>query len=141
MVPRPPLFRESLTSMRVAHQAGATPKSKAVSKERARVKARTRPSAEKSTGCPGPLNRWASHELVQAETSMAAAPPPAASKRHSAASGLIRWAGEAPRAARMENSRARAIARARRRLARLAQPRSSTKDDKPTERKVSVRPL
>ncbi len=139
VLPRDPPLSDSLISTRVLHHAGAMPESTAVTKEATMAKPSTRYRAK---------NRRVSKAAV-----LAAQPGtrPAGDEEGGAGAGgseqetfggdgfdELETRGAERTADR--NSRARDIARARSRLARLAQAMRSTKPDRPTSSQVVVSP-
>src|SRR5262249_28191191 len=122
VAPRAPLLRVSLRFTRSAYKAGATPKKKMVEIETPMVNPRTRQSNRKRSNDSAVFE--ASRNIqsdAQRQTITAPMPPRMASPSDSMTSGVINRNREAPNADRTANSRARAMARARRKLARFEQ--------------------
>ena len=93
---------------------------------------RTCQSMMKRTCSPlSPVERTASQSPIQLATRIAQAPPASASSSDSTIKGRSNCAREAPSADLTANSRARAIVRASRRLARFEQAIRSTKAERP----------
>src|SRR2546423_14638199 len=134
-MPRAPLLRVSFTLSRKANSAGARPKATAVTMEAANAQAKTCQSKAKVKRSPFSDKVLAEIQSApQRATRIEQTPPARARRSDSLIRGLNSCNREAPRAPRTANSRARAIVRARRRLARLEQAMRRTKAERPMSR-------
>src|SRR5947209_1625315 len=138
-MPRAPLFRVSFTLSRKANSAGARPKATAVTMEAANAQTKTCQSKAKVKRSPFSDKVLAEIQSApQRATRIEHTPPAPARRSDSLIKGRNNWKREAPSAPRTANSRARAIVRARRRLARLEQAMRRTKADRPINRERSA---
>jgi hypothetical protein len=127
-LPRPPSFRLSTGSRREFCSAGTSPNSTPVSSVSAARNTVTRRSTPTSA-CAGRKNGGSSARMprnIKRPSSSPSAPPISDSSRLSTSSWRISTKRLAPSAVRTASSRERSVPRASSRLARFAQPISST---------------
>ena len=132
LLPFPSPRNDSAGSFAAATSAGASPKANPTTTETRNVNPRTRPSIEisLSRGMPRGL-RASSASTDQVATRRPRTPPRTANRTASASTCRTRRHRVAPRAARTATSRCRVAARARKRLATLAQAMRSTNPTAP----------
>ena len=141
--PRPPSFKVPCRSRRAVLSAGVNPKKSPASNDSAAAKIKTRPSTPTSSARGSVAGSAPSIARVPVAASSTPSPPPiAASNVLSVKSCWTIRLCPAPRAARIENSCARLLARTSKRFATFTHAISSTKPTAPdsTNRNVCTFP-